>query len=106
LWAQYLTVWGALVHYGKVRADQDVLITAASSSVGLAAIEVTRLLGARAIAVTRTSAKRKALLESGASHVIASTEEDLPQAVAKYTGGKGAALIFDPVAGPSLRTTL
>jgi NADPH:quinone reductase-like Zn-dependent oxidoreductase len=80
IWTQYLTVWGALVHYGKVRAEQDVLITAASSSVGLAAIEVTRLLGARAIAVTRAPAKKKALLEAGAAHVIASAEEDLPQA--------------------------
>ena len=104
IWTQYLTVWGALVHDGNVHTDQDVLITAASSSVGLAAIEVTRLLGARAIAVTRTSAKKKALLEAGASHVIASAEEDLPQAVAKYTAGKGAALIFDPVAGPFLET--
>jgi NADPH:quinone reductase-like Zn-dependent oxidoreductase len=102
IWTQYLTVWGALVHNARLRADQDVLITAASSSVGLAAIEVTRLLNARAIAVTRTSAKKKALLEAGASYVIASAEEDLPQAVAKYTAGKGAALIFDPVAGPSL----
>ncbi len=99
IWTQYLTVWGALVHYGKIRAGQNVLITAASSSVGLAAIEVTRLLGAIPIAVTRTSAKKKALLEFGAAYAIASADEDLPAAVRKYTGGKGAELIFDPVAG-------
>ena len=104
IWTQYLTVWGALVHYGKVRAGQDVVITAASSSVGLAAIEVAKLLGARPIAVTRTPAKKKRLLELGASEVIVSTEEDLPAAVGRYTGGKGAALIFDPVAGPFLDT--
>jgi NADPH:quinone reductase-like Zn-dependent oxidoreductase len=104
IWTQYLTVWGALVHHGKVCAGQNVLITAASSSVGLAAIEVAKLLGARPIAVTRTSAKKKRLLELGASLVIASTEEDLPEAVSRYTGGKGAALIFDPVAGPFLDT--
>jgi NADPH:quinone reductase-like Zn-dependent oxidoreductase len=104
IWTQYLTVWGALVHYGKVRAGQDVLITAASSSVGLAAIEVAKLLGARPIAVTRTSAKKKKLLELGASEVIVSAEEDLPAAVGKYTGDKGVALIFDPVAGSFLDT--
>jgi len=104
IWTQYLTAWGALVHYGKVRAGQDILITAASSSVGLAAIEVAKLLGARPIAVTRTSAKKKQLLELGASEVIASTEEDVPAAVGKYTGDKGAELIFDPVAGPFLDT--
>jgi NADPH:quinone reductase-like Zn-dependent oxidoreductase len=104
IWTQYLTVWGALVHYGKLRAGQDVLITAASSSVGVAAIEVAKLLGARPIAVTRTSAKKKQLLELGASEVIASTEEDLPAMVGRYTGNKGAELILDPVAGRLLDT--
>jgi NADPH:quinone reductase-like Zn-dependent oxidoreductase len=63
------------------------LITAASSSVGLAAIELANLLGAKPIAVTRTSAKRKPLLDAGAFQVIASAEEDLPDAVHKYTNG-------------------
>ena len=104
IWTQYLTVWGALIHYGKIRAGQCVLITAASSSVGLAAIEVAKLLGANPIAVTRTSAKKKALLEFGASQAIASADEDLPAAVRSYTDGKGAELIFDPVAGSFLET--
>ena len=102
IWTQYLTVWGALVHHGKIRPDQSVLVTAASSSVGLAAIEVASLMGARPIAVTRTSVKKQALRDLGASHVIASAEEDLPAMVRQYTGGKGAELIFDPVAGPFL----
>lgn len=104
IWTQYLTVWGALVHHGKVRPGQSVLITAASSSVGLAAIEIARLIGARPIAVTRTLAKKQALLDLGAAYVIASDEEDLPATVGKYTDGKGAELIFDPVAGPFLET--
>jgi NADPH:quinone reductase-like Zn-dependent oxidoreductase len=104
IWMQYLTVWGALIHHGKIRPGQSVLITAASSSVGLAAIEVARLMGARPIAVTRTSAKKQVLLDLGASHVIASAEEDLPAMVSQHTDGKGAELIFDPVAGPFLET--
>ena len=104
IWTQYLTVWGALVHYGKVGPGQSVLITAASSSVGIAAIEVSNLLGAKPIAVTRTSAKKKALLDAGAFQVIASAEEDLPAAVHEYTDGKGVDLIFDPVAGRFLET--
>jgi NADPH:quinone reductase-like Zn-dependent oxidoreductase len=104
LWTQYLTVWGALIHYGKVRAAQNILITAASRSVGLAAIKLANLLGARPIAVTRTSAKKQALLDLGAAEVIASTEETLPAAVHRYTDGKGANLIFDAVAGPFLET--
>jgi NADPH:quinone reductase len=104
IWMQYLTVWGALIHHGKIRPGQSVLITAASSSVGLAAIEVARLMGAQPIAVTRTPAKKQVLLDLGASHVIASAEEDLPAMVSQHTDGKGAELIFDPVAGPFLET--
>jgi len=100
IWTQYLTVWGALIHYGKVRAGENILITAAR----LAAIDLANLLGARPIAVTRTSAKKKTLLDLGAAEVIASTEEDLPEAVRRYTDGKGADLIFDAVAGPFLET--
>ena len=99
IWTQYLTVWGALLHHGQLAAGQTVLITAASSSVGVAAIQLANLMGARPIAVTRTSEKRKALLDCGAFQVIASSEEDLSATVRQYTNGKGADLIFDPVAG-------
>jgi NADPH:quinone reductase-like Zn-dependent oxidoreductase len=100
VWMQYLTAWGALVHYGKVTVGDFVLLPAASSSVGLAAIQIVKDAGATAIAATRTSKKRKELLELGADYVIATEEEDLPARVKEITGGKGARLIFDPVAGP------
>jgi NADPH:quinone reductase-like Zn-dependent oxidoreductase len=99
IWTQYLTAWGALLHHGKLGAGQTVLVTAASSSVGVAAIELANLVGAMPIAVTRTSAKRKALLDSGAFQVIVSSEEDLSATVHRYTNGRGADLIFDSVAG-------
>ena len=100
IWMQYLTAYGALVHYGAVKAGDFVSIPAASSSVGLAAIQIVRDAGATAIAVTRTSAKRAELLELGAQHVIASEEEDYVARVKEITGGKGVRLTFDPVAGP------
>jgi NADPH:quinone reductase-like Zn-dependent oxidoreductase len=65
IWMQYLTAYGALVHHGQVNAEDFVSIPAASSSVGLAAIETVRDAGATAIAVTRTSTKRAGLLELG-----------------------------------------
>jgi NADPH:quinone reductase-like Zn-dependent oxidoreductase len=99
-WMQYLTAYGALVYIGKVTTGDFVVITAASSSVGLAAIQIVRAEGGVPIAATRTSAKKAELLELGASHVIATQEEDLPARVQEITGGKGARLIFDPVAGP------
>jgi NADPH:quinone reductase-like Zn-dependent oxidoreductase len=103
IWMQYLTAYGALVHFGGVKAGDFVSIPAASSSVGLAAIQIVRDAGATAIAVTRTGAKRKALLDLGAHHVIASAEEDYVARVQEITGGKGARLTFDPVAGPFLK---
>jgi NADPH:quinone reductase-like Zn-dependent oxidoreductase len=102
IWMQYLTAYGALVHLGGVKAGDFVSIPAASSSVGLAAIQIVRDAGATAIAVTRTSAKKAELLALGAHHVIASAEEDYAARVREITGGKGARLTFDPVAGPFL----
>jgi len=102
IWMQYLTAWGGLVHYGKMKAGHFVLISAASSSVGLAAIELTKLAGAKAIATTRRSNKKQTLLEAGADQVIATEEEDLAKRVKEVTAGKGANLVFDPVAGKFL----
>ncbi len=103
-WMQYLTAYGALVFYGKVGAGDFVSIPAASSSVGLAAIDIVRDAGATAIAVTRTSVKKDALIALGAHHVIASGEEDYAARVKEITRGKGTRLIFDPVAGPYVET--
>ena len=102
IWMQYLTAYGALVHYGGVTTGDFVSIPAASSSVGLAAIQIVRDAGATAIAVTRTSAKKDELLALGAHHVIASGEEDYVARVKEITAGKGVRLTFDPVGGPFL----
>lgn len=102
IWMQYLTAYGALIQQGKVAKGDFVLITAASSSVGLAAIEMTRAEGAISIATTRTSRKRQELLSLGANHVIATEEEDLAARVREITGGKGVRIAFDPVAGKAL----
>ncbi len=100
IWMQYLTAWGALVHYGQVAKGDFVVITAASSSVGIAAIEIVKDAGGIAITATRTSKKRDELLSLGADHVIATEEEDLVARVKEITGGKGARIVFDPISGP------
>jgi len=102
IWMQYLTAYGALVHFGQVTAGDFVSIPAASSSVGLAAIQIVRDHGATAIAVTRTAAKRDELLALGAHHVIVSEEEDYAARIREISGGKGVRLTFDPVGGPFL----
>ena len=102
-WMQYLTAYGALAHIGAVKAGDFVSIPAASSSVGLAAIQIVRDAGATAIAVTRTSAKRAELIALGAQHVIASQEEDYVARIKEITGGSGVRLTFDPVGGPFIQ---
>ena len=102
IWMQYLTAYGALLGYGKMKKEDAVLITAASSSVGLAAIQITKSVGALAIATTRGSEKKPFLLEAGADHVVVTDEEDMAESVKSVTSGQGANLVFDPVAGPFL----
>jgi NADPH:quinone reductase-like Zn-dependent oxidoreductase len=102
IWMQYLTAYGALVHFGKVTKGDFVLITAASSSVGIAAIEMVKAEGGISIATTRTQQKKAELLAAGADHVIVTDDEDLVARVMEITGGKGARLTFDPIGGPVL----
>ena len=101
-WMQYLTAWGALIDIANLKRGEFVLIPAASSSVGLAAIQIANQVGATPIALTRTSAKKADLIEAGAAHVIATAEEDLVQEVMRLTDGKGARVVFDPVGGPTM----
>lgn len=100
-WMQYVTAWGALIEQAALKSGDHVIVTAASSSVGLAAFQIAHMVGATVIATTRTSAKRDALLAAGADHVIATEEEDLVAKVMEITGGRGARVVFDPVGGPA-----
>jgi NADPH:quinone reductase-like Zn-dependent oxidoreductase len=102
VWMQYLTAYGALIDIAKLGRGDTVLIPAASSSVGLAAIQIANRVGATPVALTRGSAKRHALLDTGAAHVIATEEQDLVKEVLGVTAGKGARVVFDPVGGPTV----
>jgi NADPH:quinone reductase-like Zn-dependent oxidoreductase len=104
VWMQYCTAYGALVPFGKVAAGDFVVISAASSSVGLAAIQIVRAQGGISIATTRTSAKKDQLIALGADHVIVTEEDDLVARVRSITGGKGARIVFDPVGGDYINT--
>ncbi len=99
IWMPYLTAWGALYDIAGIGKGDAVLIPAASSSVGLAAIALCNNVGAQAIAITRGTVKRDALLAHGADAVIVSDEEDIAEAVRALTDGRGAQVAFDPVAG-------
>ncbi|MGZ9722151.1 zinc-dependent alcohol dehydrogenase family protein [Rhizobium miluonense] len=101
-WMQYVTAWGALIEQARLSAGDFVIVSAASSSVGIAAFQIARSAGATVIATTRTSAKTEGLHKAGAHYVIATAEEDLLARVREITGGKGARVIFDPIGGPAV----
>lgn len=102
LWMAALTAYGGLVDIGKLGPGDGVIVTAASSSVGIAALQLARALGAIPIALTRDPGKVEALRRHGAEHVIVGTPDaTLASRVAAVTGGLGARLAFDPVAGPT-----
>ena len=103
IWMQYMTAF-ALIEVAGIGIGEGVIIRAASSSVGIAAIQLANWAGAVSIACTRTSDKKQALRDQGAAHVIATDEEDLVARVMEITGGKGARTAFDPVGGPYVDT--
>lgn len=100
VWTSFISMYGLLVDAAKIKIGQTVIITAASSSAGLAAIQVTNLMGGISIGVTSSAGKRAALLNAGAKHVVVSSEQDLVAEINQITAGKGADIILDPVGGP------
>jgi NADPH:quinone reductase-like Zn-dependent oxidoreductase len=104
LWTAWMTVWGGLVKDGEMRSGNWVLLTAAASSVGLAAIQTARAEGAKTIATTRKASKREALLRAGADHVVVTDQEDVVARVLEITWGHGVDVLFDAIAGPGLET--
>ncbi|MGQ7935329.1 zinc-dependent alcohol dehydrogenase family protein [Paraburkholderia sp. D1E] len=99
-WSAYGTAWAGLMAIGNLTAGQTVLISAASSSVGLAAIQIANRVGARPVALTRSRAKVNALLSHGAVAAISADEQDVVAEVKRLTKDRGADLVFDPVGGP------
>ena len=98
LWMAYLTAGSVLLD--ALHPDDIVVVTAASSSVGLAAIALGKLLGATVLATTTHEAKRAAIAQAGADHVINTKEQNYLTEVRKAVGGGNVNLFFDAVCGP------
>jgi NADPH:quinone reductase len=95
--AAYLTAYVALVRRGNLQPGETLLVHGASGGVGLAAVDVGRLLGATVIATSASEAKRRILTEYGADHVL--PDAGFRERVKELTGGRGADVIYDPVGG-------
>lgn len=105
-WMAFVTAYGGLIEYGKVKAGDFVVLGAATSSVGLAAIQIAKMQGATVIALSRTHAKGDILLEKGADFVLATKEDDVTAKLLEITGGKGVNVVFDPVGGKEAATII
>lgn len=102
LWMAGLTAYGGLIDLAGLVKGEFVAITAASSSVGLAAIQIANHVGAIPIAITRTGRKRQALYDAGAAYVVASAEENVETRLKDIAGPDGVRVVLDAVGGPIL----
>ena len=95
----YLTAYYSLVHRGRVEPGETVLVTGASGGVGLACVELARLLGARVIAAVGSDAKASIVRDYGADEVINYSSEDVRDRVKALTAGEGIDVCVDNVGG-------
>ncbi len=99
VWTSYLTMFGMVAHSGQLKAEQFVVINSASSSSGLAAIQMTNYVGGIAIALTSSSKKKESLLKAGGAHVIVTSEQDIASEVLKITNNVRCSYLFRPSCG-------
>jgi NADPH2:quinone reductase len=103
----YGTSYYGLIERGRLRAGETLLVLGASGGVGIAAIEIGKILGAKVIACASSDAKLALCREHGADETINYATEDLRARVKAITGGKGVDVVYDPVGGrytePALR---
>lgn len=93
----FMTAWHALVVRAKVRLGETVLVQAAGSGVGTAAVQIAKLFGARVIATAGSDAKLEKARLLGADEVVNYEKEDLANAVRRLTDKKGVEVVFEHV---------
>jgi NADPH2:quinone reductase len=90
------TAYHALLQRGRLAAGEWVLVHGAAGGIGIAAIQVAKLHGAKVIATASTDAKRAACLEEGADHAL-DYRDGFTDAVKGLTGGRGVDVVYDPI---------
>ena len=95
----YGTSYHALKDRANIQKGETILILGASGGVGLTALELAKLMGAKVIAAASSQEKLNLCKEFGADEVINYTEENLKDRVKELTNGKGVDVIYDPVGG-------
>jgi NADPH2:quinone reductase len=101
----YHTAYHALLQRGRLKAGDWVLIHGAAGGIGLPAIQIAKLYGAKVVATASTEEKRAVCLEEGADHAI-DYQAGFRDKVMELTGGRGVDIIYDPVNGPTFEESL
>lgn len=101
VWMSLSTAYCALVVNGGLKANQNqtVVVTAASSAIGVAVIQMAKRFGARVIATSRGKSKDAFLKQNGADVIIHTDTEDLTEKIMEHTENKGFDIVVDLVLG-------
>jgi NADPH2:quinone reductase len=101
------TAYHALLQRGRMQANEWVLVHGAAGGIGIAAIQIAKLFGAKVIATASSETKRVACLEEGADHAIGYADGFIDE-VKAITNGRGVDIVYDPIGAKvtedSLRT--
>ena len=95
----YVTAWEALIQFGRLKAGEWLLVTGASSGVGVCSIQLGKVLGAKVIGVSTSAAKLDRLRALGLDVAICARGEDFSADALRATGGKGVDLAVNLVGG-------
>ncbi len=105
----YSTSFHALKNRARIKEGETLLVLGAAGGVGLTAVELGKLMGARVIAAASTAEKLELCASHGADDLINYTSEDLRDRVRELTNGRGVDVVYDPVGGdfadPAVRST-
>lgn len=102
----YGTAYHALKQRAQLQAGETLAVLGAAGGVGLAAVEIGKLMGATVIAAASTTDKLKLTAEYGADHLINYTDTSLKDGIHEITAGAGADVIYDPVGGELFEQSL
>src|SRR5258706_11229598 len=104
--AAHGTAYHALIDRGQLLPDEVLLVHGAGGGVGLAAVEIGKLLGATVIAAASSEEKLAVAQARGADHLVLYRREPFRDAVKRITDGRGADVVFDPVGGEIFENSL
>jgi len=100
------TAYHALIDRGQVRPGEVLLVHGAGGGVGLAAVEMGKMLGATVIAAASSEEKLAIAKARGADHLVLYAREPFRDAVKRITDGRGADVVFDPVGGEVFESSM